>query len=158
MTEANLNSTESGATVDTLVALLARQQSIVAKLDELGAGQASLIEHGRSDALLGLLQQRQNLIDQFAAAQREFQNGRTLLDGELQRADASTRENIRRLVDEISRGIEAVLQRDEKDQRSLQERRGQVRSELHRMDGAQSARSAYRSQQFVANRFADTQG
>jgi hypothetical protein len=145
-------------TIDTLLELLSRQKSIVARLGAMGENQSSLIQHGRGDALLGLLQQRQELIDQFAAAQRQFHQCQEHLSDSLDRADDPTRSRIRSLVAEISSGIEAVMARDATDQQSLQERRSRVSQELNRVDAAQGARNAYRKSAIVSNRFADTQG
>jgi len=144
--------------IDELVALLERQQAAVGRLLALARSQGALIEKGRSEPLLGLLAQRQRLIDEFTAVQGELSTRTGDLTRRLQSVAAGDRDRIRGLIDDISARLGEIMQLDEKDQHALAAARERARTELAAHGAARQARSAYAGRPYAPSRFADRQG
>ncbi|MHC5023169.1 MAG: flagellar export chaperone FlgN [Planctomycetota bacterium] len=143
---------------DQLIALLERQQQLVVRLGQLADQQGSLIEARRTDALLGLLAERQRIIDQFTASQEELSGLTVDLNARLEQTARSRADRIRALLDEIGHCLASVMQRDEQDQQTLHTGRAAVRQELSSLDAGTQARNAYLKPKPVVNRFADRRG
>jgi flagellar biosynthesis/type III secretory pathway chaperone len=146
---------------DTLLNLLDRQQSLTQRLSSLADAQTALISSRQTDALLGLLGQRQQIVDELVASQDELAGLMVDLNDRLAAAPAATRDRIRAQVAVISQALETVSRRDEHDQRVLQAGCEQVKVELASLDAAATARDAYVNSGRtgrVVNRFADRTG
>lgn len=143
---------------DSLIELLLRQEKVVGKLLDLAKYQGQLIESKSTDPLLGLLSQRQKLIDEFTLMQGELTR---LTEGrvdQLRELDSQTRERIQSLIDDIGTTLNRVMAKDDEDRRALEDAKGQVQEELASTGVAQKARNAYRGASVVGSQFADTQG
>ena len=141
-----------------LVALLESQQSLVRKLATLAERQRELIEERRTDALLGLLQQRQRLVDEFVASQQRFHQLSEGINERIDELEDGQRQHIRELVNTISAHLDTVMQRDQSDQDLLRGTRDEARQQIGSLDRGTQARSAYRQGSPSGNRFADRQG
>ena len=143
---------------DSLIELLLRQEKVVGKLLDLAKYQGQLIESKSTDPLLGLLSQRQKLIDEFTLMQGELTRLTEDREEQLRDLDSQTRERIQSLIDEIGDTLNRVMAKDDEDRKALEDARRQVQEELAATGVAQKARSAYRSASFVGSQFADKQG
>ena len=143
---------------DSLIDLLQRQEKIVNKLFDLAKYQGQLIESKSTDPLLGLLSQRQKLIDEFTRMQGELSHLTEGRGEQLRDLDSPMRNRIQSLIDEIGESLNRVMARDDEDRKALEDARGQVQEELAATGAAQKARSAYRGAGLVSSQFADQQG
>jgi len=143
---------------ENLIALLERQQTLVDQLAGLADRQAALVEQGHTDALLGLLTQRQGVIDEFTGVQADLGRFSENLERRLQSIDERRRVRIQDLLKTIGAGLAEVMERDEKDQKTLEAARHQSKRELASLDSGRQARHAYVGSRKVTNRFADEIG
>jgi hypothetical protein len=145
---------------DQLIELLERQLSLAQRLIELATGQAALISCGRTDELLGLLGQRQRLVDAFVATQEDLGRFTVDLDERISQANPGTRRRIRELLGAIGDALVDVMARDNADQQALQTNCDATRQELTGIGAARAARSAYRPAGPAAplSRFSDQHG
>ena len=143
---------------DSLIDLLLRQEKIVSKLLDLAKYQGQLIESKSTDPLLGLLSQRQKLIDEFTHMQGELNSLTAGHEERLRAIDSQTRKRIQSLIDDIGDSLNRVMAKDDEDRKALEQAKGQVQEELAATGAAQKARSAYRGAGFVGSQFADQQG
>jgi hypothetical protein len=146
------------ASAETLVRMLERQQALVEQLDGLAERQRSLIESGNSDALLSLLSQRQQIMDQFVAGQDDLARLAETCRRSTRHIDDAMRGRISGLVDDISERLALIMERDENDRTRLESGRDRVGQALGDLDTARTARAAYVKASAVTNRFADRQG
>lgn len=123
--------------------ILERQRELYERLDSLSREQSGHIERGDTDGLLGLLGQRQTVIDEISRLNDEVapfaKDWEALSAGlsEGQRAD------LRRKFDVVAGLVQAITSRDDADRRLLEERRGRMGDELSAMSKARSAMNAY---------------
>jgi septal ring factor EnvC (AmiA/AmiB activator) len=143
---------------DEVIALLEQQHALVDRLSDLAARQAQLIEDARTDALLGLLTERQHVIEQFAATQQRIGSLTGDLDARLHGVDDEQGTRIRTLIAEIGDRLARVMKSDEADQQRLEAVRDQVREQRTSVDAQRTARRAYVRRDGAANRFADERG
>ena len=142
---------------DMLIKLLERQQALAEQLDGLTERQAAQIESGDSDALLALLAHRQRIMDQFIAGQDSL--GR--LSEACRREGAAseqTRQMITALIEDITKRLGHIMDRDEQDRDLLERHRQGVGESLAGLSTAREARQAYVAAQSMKNRFADRRG
>lgn len=151
-------STMSTEWPERLTTLLERQQALVDQLAVLADQQASLIERGETDALLGLLTRRQQVIDQFTAMQIELGELTGDLERRLAAVDEAKRERIRTLLNKIGERLNAVMERDARDQQALETARDRSKEALASLDTGRHARQAYLGSGRARNRFADRLG
>lgn len=151
-TSADSSAPAPGALID----VLERQHALVSELAVLAERQAQLIERAATDELLALLTRRQTLIDSFTGSQEEL-NALTGT-GDLAAVPAAERARIEALIDDIGRRLAEVMERDERDQQSLEAARGRTRRDLSALDSARTARRAYVAAPATSNRFADERG
>jgi excinuclease UvrABC nuclease subunit len=141
-----------------LIELLQRQEAVVEELAALARQQAELIRQSRTDALLGLLTRRQELIERFAGAQDELARLTADLERRLETVTGAQRDRIQTLLSDISGRLAQVMERDEEDQQVLEAARTRTRDELAAVGTTRQARRAYLGGRGVDNRFADRRG
>ncbi|MHC4416023.1 MAG: flagellar export chaperone FlgN [Planctomycetota bacterium] len=151
-----MNNTPHAA--DTLVELLEQQQGLVQELGHLARRQAALIEAGRTDALLELLAQRQQIMDRFVSSQDSLAELTESMRGGGGHVAEERRERVSTLVDSISRDLSEILHRDEQDRAALRANRDRTADQLTGLGTAKQAHQAYFKARAVNNRFADRQG
>src|SRR5688572_20233063 len=113
----------------SLIDLLSEQEGLVNQLVDLARRQAGLIAEGRTDHLLGLLADRQRLIDQFTSSQELLTELTQGLEQRLQSVASLERDSIRRLINTIGERLAEVMKCDEQDQATLQAGRDAVKQE-----------------------------
>jgi hypothetical protein len=145
------------ATTEQLVRLLEDQLQLVEQLAKLATRQGDLIAAGRSEPLLALLADRQEVMDVLAAGQEDL--------GELCRAAAadvdlteSDRQRVRGLIDAITDSLNGILRNDEVDREAMAVVRDRVRADLDKFGSARAAHRAYAVGRPAGSRFADRQG
>jgi hypothetical protein len=145
------------ATTEQLVRLLEDQLQLVEQLAKLATRQGDLIAAGRSEPLLALLADRQEVMDELAAGQENL--------GELCRAPAadddlteSDRQRVRGLIDAITDSLNGILRSDEADREAMGVVRDRIRADLDRFGSARAAHRAYSVGRPAGSRFADRQG
>ncbi|MDY7107178.1 MAG: flagellar export chaperone FlgN [Planctomycetota bacterium] len=143
---------------EALIELLERQETVVNELAALARQQAELIRQSRTDALLGLLTRRQQLIERFAGAQDELGRLTADLERRLETVSDEQRERIQMLLTDISGRLAQVMQRDEEDQQVLEAARNRTKDELAAVGTTRQARRAYLGGRGPENRFADRRG
>lgn len=141
-----------------LIDALEHQQSLVDQLVPLVQKQAAMIESGRTDALLGLLGRRQQIIDQLTGSQAGLGELTQDLEQRLAKVPSEQREHIRSLIDYIGNALNDVMGRDDQDRQALEAGREGLKRELADVNAARQARSAYMQGKAVNNRFADQKG
>ena len=143
---------------DSLIELLLRQEKVVGKLLDLAKYQGQLIESKSTDPLLGLLSQRQKLIDEFTLMQGDLTRLTVDREDQLRDLDSRTRERIQSLIDEVGATLNRVMAKDDRDRRTLEAVKGKVQEELAATGVAQKARSAYHGAGLAESQFSDQQG
>jgi len=147
---------------DHLAALLTQQRDLYRELGGLSSRQQELIDAGRTEELLGVLTQRQTLIDRLTACNKEVAPLRSRLGDIAAAAPAATRDTIRDRVDEVQGLLEEIIGRDEADRAKLEASRKRVGDEMKRVNAAPAAVNAYRAQAGAAPRpaarFTDARG
>ena len=146
---------------DHLVALLTRQRDLYQDLGGLSARQQALIDAGRTEDLLGVLTQRQALIDQLTSCNQEVAPLRSRLSDIAAGASESLRATIRARVDEVQNLLQQIIERDEADRVRLEASRARVGDALKQVNTAPAAANAYRATAARAasgSRFTDARG
>ncbi len=148
-----------------LATLLTKQRDLYQELAGLSARQQVLIDESRTEELLTVLSQRQALIDQLTACNKEVAPLRSRLGDIAAAAPEDTRQTIRARVDEVQALLEEIIGRDEADRAKLEASRQRVGEEMKRINVAPAAANAYRAQAAgaygaarPAARFTDSQG
>jgi hypothetical protein len=157
------NMTEVGVTnnriwPESLIDLLGEQHGIVDQLSELARRQASLIMEGRTDHLLGLLADRQQLIDRFTASQGLLAELTEGLEQRLQSVNSIQRDQIKSLIGAIGERLGEIMKRDEQDEATLRAGRDTVKQELASLSSGKQARNAYLAGPGAQTMFADRRG
>ncbi len=154
----DVNPSTSADWSSNLIDLLTRQQDIVTRLGSLAAHQKGLIEESKAEPLLGLLGQRQKLIDEFTSQQADLADLTADLDTRLATIETPHRDEIRSLISEIETGLDHVMKQDARDQRALEEARDRIRRELAATGASQQARQAYTPPPTAGSQYADRKG
>lgn len=141
----------------SLIAVLEEQDALARELSDLAAGQAALIDTGKTEALLGLLATRQRLVDRFVAGQGALGQLSAELEARSDDLSADQRDRIRSLLDNVTAGLATVMRQDEQDQKLLQTARASQQKQIEGVDVGRSARNAYINTQ-AASRFTDHKG
>ncbi len=126
-----------------LIELLRQQRTLVNELVARATQQESMIKDGRTDALVGLLSQRQEIIDSFSTTQEDFTSLLTNLDDRLDGATSDERVQIKSLVEEIGDSLGVVMRRDEEDRERLETSCHRVKQEMKDLAGSRKAHEAY---------------
>jgi hypothetical protein len=126
-----------------LRAVLDDRATLLAELEAASARQDELVRSRETEALLGLLVERQRLVDRFIAGQGELLELATLLSEEPLPIGRDEAEALRRDIDAIVRGIARVSERDAATQELLRSVREGTRDELSRTERGSGARAAY---------------
>lgn len=143
---------------ESLITLLEKQQGIVTTLSDLANYQGDLIETKRTEPLLGLLAQRQNLLDEFTGFQGDLGSLTENIEQRMNGVPEHQKLRIQSLIDEIGSHLSRIMQQDREDEKSLVATRDRVKQELAATGMAQHARNAYTKSNVVETRFADREG
>ncbi len=141
-----------------LIALLTRQHDLYLQLKRLSDDQMGHIAEGRTDALLGVLSQRQAVIESLGRVSADLTPFRQDWEQHTGRLPDGDRRRARELIAEVDAMLADILRQDEKARASLQEAQRKVGEELQQTAHAGGALNAYKVAARPAPRFADQQG
>jgi hypothetical protein len=144
--------------VAPLLEALTAQHDIIERLRPMAQQQGALIESGRTDALLALLAERQQLLDELLRAQERIGRLSTERREHLRGLEAPARDELRSLMEAIDGGLAAVLEIDARDQKKLEEARHETKRRLASVDTVRTARTAYVKPAGGGPRFTDRRG
>lgn len=135
------------------------------RLADLARGQGDLIERGETDAILGVLHQRQSLIDEMLGVVADIGPLADAVQRSPQDASDAQRATVRRLVDSIGQRLAQVIEIDARDRSRLERRLSEIDRERAVNGTARTAHNAYGRAREPANRatglrnrFTDQQG
>lgn len=141
------------------VSLLEEQRDLYARVQDAGRRQAALIERGDTQGLLVVLQERQQLIDGLGELNQQIIPHREAWSRGVESQPAPRRAAVKALLDEIQTLLGGILEQDEQDKVSLQDRMSSVSGQLNQMgQGAQAARAYGQVPPPPAARFTDRRG
>ncbi|MEM6332730.1 MAG: hypothetical protein AAF823_05260 [Planctomycetota bacterium] len=141
--------------------LLTRQRDLYRRLHDLAAAQDQTLSEQGASAMLGVLSQRQVLIDALARLNADIEPYRARWQSFTASLSEDDREAVRERVGEIDGLLAGVLAHDEKAKQSLTDLQKGVGNELNRVAAGTRARSAYGQGPASSPsnpRFADQQG
>lgn len=128
---------------EALLDVLDRQQALADRLADLSNRQQALIDTNRTDELLSLLGQRQQVVDQFLSVQDRFAELTAEFDQRLDSLDAARRSVLRARIDAISGQLDTIMRSDQSDQQRLESARGGVVNDIEKIGASRRAGSAY---------------
>lgn len=142
-----------------LRAVLDDRATLLAALEAVSERQDELVRRRETESLLGLLVERQRLVDRFVAGHGELLELATILSEETLAIDRAEADALRRDIDAIVGGIARVSERDAATQELLRSAREETRDELRRTERGSDARAAYgRASAPTAPLYADRRG
>jgi hypothetical protein len=150
-----------GSSTDTasLIALLERLVVIYQQLHDLSRRQGALISNGSAEDLLGVLAQRQQLVDESAKINRELEPYRNEWTRVLDGLRDPERQRVGGLVGRVEELLAGIIEQDNRDRQRLQDATGAVKSELDRVRQSPQAVNAYQAQaRLGGNRYTDQRG
>ena len=129
-----------------LIDLVGQQRDLYRNLHQLSDQQQEVIAEGRTEALLELLSERQVIVDQLTAINRDIAPLRSRMSEIAQAAPESQRKQLRTLVDDVQAMLQSIIDRDEQDRKTLEASKAKVGQELARTRTAPAALHAYKTQ------------
>jgi hypothetical protein len=123
--------------------LLERQQELLGRLDEMSRRQMGLIEAEQAERLLGLIGERQHVIDQIQKSSEHLAPLRALWSAGGSLLPQAEQDAVRRRLDAVSMLIDQINTRDEEARRQLSARRDRIASELMNLGRGRGAFAAY---------------
>jgi len=134
---------DAGATVARLHRLLDRQFELYSALAAHARRQSGLIDRSEADELIGVLAQRQLLVDQIEATAKELEPLRTQWQTIVQSLPGHHRAGILRKIEQMEELIAEIAERDRADEDALAKRRNRIADELASLSRASGAVEAY---------------
>jgi hypothetical protein len=129
--------------IPRLLLLLQRQRDLYTQLRGLSADQSDHVQRGSAEALLGILAQRQRLIDELAAINEELGPYRQSWGRVWQQVPQAQQPQVNALLAELDGLLKGIIDQDERDRRQLQAAKQQVGHELKKMSAGNNAVGAY---------------
>lgn len=126
-----------------LVGLLDEHKRLYQALDQLGESQSSLIETDDTDALLGILADRQAVIERLDHGNRRLAPARQDWDRLSPDIGPDERDHIRLLLNEVTELATRVAARDDRDRKLLESRRDEITDEIMSLTRSRKAFAAY---------------
>ena len=142
-----------------LIELLEEQRRIYEQLGRLSEKQTELVREADAEALLALLSQRQAHIDQLLATNERLEPIKQRWPELWAELDDYTQNDIRALMNDVQQMLNAIIEQDEADRRSLAAQRAQVGDGLRKVSGGAAVNRAYgQAGGGSLNRFTDQRG
>ena len=142
----------------SVVGLFEEQLDLYQRLRDLGTEQGRQIHGGSVQTLLGVLSERQKLIDQLTQIEQQLAPIRKQWDQLRATLSDADRARIRDLVRQIEDILSAIIKQDEQDRQELSQARSQIGEELGRLSHTSTALQAYQTRPATDNRFTNRQG
>jgi hypothetical protein len=130
-------------TEQELVSLLEQQRELYQSLRQLTERQKSLVLGDDTTALLGLLAQRQSLVDGLVSLNRSLAPYRQQWAATVARLTEPVRKHVTELIEEANQSLGGILQSDNRDTATLNARREDLVARLATADQAGRVGAAY---------------
>jgi hypothetical protein len=144
--------------VNEYITVLGQQRALLGELDALSQRQSLLIDEPVLDALLAVLEERQQVIDRIMATARTIEQLRAEWERVRERVPADHGANVDRELDAVMALAGEVQRRDERDHARLKARLDGVAAELAGLTTSKKAAAAYGQGPAAGARFQDHQG
>lgn len=128
-----------------LIALLTQQRDLYRSLDALSGKQQDIIAQGQAEQLLGVLSERQVIVDQLTQINQELAPLRSRMTEIADASPEEQRQTLRSLVDQVQDMLQSIIARDDEDRQKLEASKAKVGQELSRVNTAPAAINAYRA-------------
>jgi len=128
---------------DALLSLLTEQHGLYRQLHDLSGQQAQSIRDGSTEQLLALLSQRQTVIDHITRLNTQIAPYRENWPALRDKVDASQRDRVHQVLDEIEHLLNQVVEQDERDRNELQGAQAHVGTQMTRVNQSGRAIQAY---------------
>lgn len=141
-----------------LIELLENQRRLYERLAALSLAQEAEILGGHMEAVLGVLGQRQGLIDELGEIHQQLEPYRRCWEAFWSGLSQASRDRAGTLVAQSGELLSAIIERDERHRQRLQESRSQVGGELGKLSAGGVAMQAYAARATAESRFTDRKG
>jgi hypothetical protein len=131
---------------ESLIALLSQQRDRYLELRALSELQRVLIAEGRSEPLLGLLRDRQQVVSALSRLNEELGPYRRDWENTIHGLSETHRRQATSLLQETNDLLRVILRTDQEDSALLAARKQAAARELSQVGGGQTANSAYAAQ------------
>ncbi len=149
----------AAGSVGPLVTLLERQQSLYERLRSLSDQQGQMVASGSTEALLGLLAQRQQLIDELGRINTDLQPYRSQWPQFKEQLAEPDRRRISALVEQAEQMLSGIIEQDNRDRQQLEQSKVQLGGEMGRVSQGGAMMRAYKTSSGQgANHLTDQQG
>lgn len=143
------------ARLDTI---LTEHESLYERLDALSERQSGLIDEDKTDELLGVLAERQRVVDRLLTIGEDLKPFQARWDDLLARLDGERRESLRAKVHGIQEAARRVNERDDRDRARLAAQRKSLADEIAGVGRSRGALNAYGGRAAPTPRYQDRQG
>lgn len=150
--------TDPARLASRLSTLLEEHERLYVSLNELSERQSALIDEDDTDVLLGVLAERQRVVDRLLEAGQELKPLQGQWDGILSAVDFETRERLCTRVSLIQDLASRVNDRDDRDRARLAAKRKTLAEEIAGVNKSRGAINAYGAQSGSGPRYQDRQG
>ena len=146
--------------VSRLIELLEQQVQLFEDLSALTVRQTQLVNDGEAEAILGVLAQRQQLIDRLESVNGHLEPYRSHWPQLWSELDEPEKQRVGSLVQQAQQLLEQIIQADDRDRELLEAAKPRVTAELGRLSHIRAARHGYQGGALMAdaNRFTNQQG
>ena len=127
----------------SLTAILDRQRDLLGQIDALSERQATLIESGEGERLLGLLAQRQALSSEIETLSCDLDGYRKRWKEVAQWADDAARLGWEASMEGLARTATAIAERDARDHEAIAKLRDELAGKLAGIGKSRAAVNAY---------------
>ena len=158
------DSPAASASMPSVAALLDRltqQRDLYEQLKLLSAQQTKLIAEARTEQLLGVLSERQRLVDRIGTLSQEIAPYRQHWPQLSKQIDEQDRQRVNGLIEQVETLLQSIVEQDDQDRARLLEARQKVAGEMEQVRQGSRALNAYKSAPSatgMAARFTDQRG
>ena len=138
-----------------LIALVQEQLGLYEQLEALSVRQHTLVESDDTDALLGVLNERQKLIEHISEVASRMTPFRARWDDHVNQLAESERSDLRKGLDTLAAMMSSIAARDEDDRKRMQDRRDHVKNQISGVKRGGAAVKSYGQPAARGPRFQD---
>lgn len=145
----------TGKETSGLMALVGEQIELYRRLESLSERQHELVLGEDTDALLGVLGERQTLIESISEVSAQMAPYRARWDEHVGTMSEAGRASLRRGLDELASMMSRIAERDEDDRRVMEDRRSKIQNQIAGVKRGGAAVRGYAQQSARGPRFQD---
>jgi hypothetical protein len=150
--------TDPSRLASRLTAVLEEHETLYERLTALSERQSGLIDEDKTDELLGVLAERQRVVDRLLAVGEELKPFQPRWDALMAQIDSDRREILRAKVQKIQEAAKLVNQRDDHDRARLAAQRKSLAEEIAGVSKSRGAINAYGGKAASTPRYQDREG